>query len=79
LPADDPFASPTSAGRAAIVDMLPSLAAVHAAHDDSAWTIDELGSRCAVIENRPSFRLPGRGQRRAPARTFRRRAYGDFD
>jgi ATP-dependent helicase/nuclease subunit B len=39
---DDPFASRERRARAAIVDMLPSLAAVHAAHDDPAWTIDEL-------------------------------------
>ena len=40
---DDPSASRERRARAAIVDMLPSLAAVHAAHDDPAWTIDELG------------------------------------
>ena len=39
----DPFASRERRARAAIVDMLPSLAAVHAAHDDPAWTIDEVG------------------------------------
>jgi ATP-dependent helicase/nuclease subunit B len=40
---DDPFASRERRARAALVGMLPSLAAVHAAHDDPAWTIDELG------------------------------------
>jgi RecB family exonuclease len=40
---EDPFASRERRARAAIVGMLPSLAAVHAAHDDPAWTIDELG------------------------------------
>jgi len=40
---DDPFASRDRRARAAIVEMLESLAAVHAAHDDPAWTIDELG------------------------------------
>ena len=40
---DEPFAPRERRARAAIVDMLPSLAAVHAAHDDPAWTIDELG------------------------------------
>ena len=40
---EDPWASRERRARAAILDMLPSLAAVHAAHDDPAWTIDELG------------------------------------
>ena len=40
---DEPFAPRERRARAAIVDMLPSLAAVHAAHDDPDWTIDELG------------------------------------
>ena len=40
---EDPFASRERRARAAIVEMLPSLAAVHAAHDDPAWTIDEVG------------------------------------
>ncbi|MCU1381507.1 MAG: double-strand break repair protein AddB [Acidobacteria bacterium] len=39
---EDPFASRERRARAAILDMLPSLAAVHAAHDDPAWTIDDL-------------------------------------
>jgi RecB family exonuclease len=43
IAADDPFASRERRARAAIVGMLPSLAAVHAAHDDPSWTIDELG------------------------------------
>lgn len=38
----DPFASRERRARAAIVAMLPSLAAVHAAHDDAPWTIDDL-------------------------------------
>jgi ATP-dependent helicase/nuclease subunit B len=40
---DDPFASRERRARAAIVGMLAALAAVHAAHDDPAWTIDDLG------------------------------------
>jgi RecB family exonuclease len=40
---DDPHASRECRARAAIADMLPSLAAVHAAHDDPAWTIDDVG------------------------------------
>ena len=38
----DPFASRERRARAAIAGMLPSLAAVHASHDDPAWTIDDL-------------------------------------
>ena len=40
---DDPFASRERRARSAIVDMLPSLASVHAAHGDPDWTVDELG------------------------------------
>ncbi len=43
IPDDDPFAPREQRARAAVVEMLTSLAAVHAAHDDSAWTIDEVG------------------------------------
>jgi ATP-dependent helicase/nuclease subunit B len=39
---EDPSASRERRARAAIAGMLPSLAAVHASHDDPAWTIDEL-------------------------------------
>jgi ATP-dependent helicase/nuclease subunit B len=42
LPEDDRFASRERRARAAVLDMLPSLAATHAAHDDPPWTIDEL-------------------------------------
>jgi ATP-dependent helicase/nuclease subunit B len=40
---DDPFAPRERRARAAVAEMLTSLAAVHAAHDDSSWTIDEVG------------------------------------
>ena len=40
---DDPFASRERRARSAIVDMLLSLAAVHAAHGNPDWTVDELG------------------------------------
>jgi RecB family exonuclease len=40
---DDPFASRERRARAAVADTLTALAAVQAAHDDAAWTIDELG------------------------------------
>ena len=39
---EDPFASRERRARAAIAGMLPSLAAVHASHDDPPWTIDDL-------------------------------------
>ena len=39
----DPFASRERRARAAVADTLRALAGVHAAHDDPAWTIDELG------------------------------------
>jgi len=39
----DPFASRERRARAAVADTLRALAAVHAAHDDPAWTIDDLG------------------------------------
>jgi RecB family exonuclease len=40
---EDRFASRERRARAAVADTLAALAAVHAAHDDPAWTIDELG------------------------------------
>jgi ATP-dependent helicase/nuclease subunit B len=40
---DDPFASRERRARAAIVEMLTALGTGHAAHDDPAWTIDEIG------------------------------------
>jgi RecB family exonuclease len=40
---DDPFASRERRARAAVVEMLTALGRVHAAHDDPAWTIDEIG------------------------------------
>ena len=39
----DPFASRERRARAAVVEMLMALGSVHAAHDDPAWTIDEIG------------------------------------
>jgi RecB family exonuclease len=40
---DDPLAVRDRRARGAIVDTLTALAAVHAAHDDREWTIDDLG------------------------------------
>jgi RecB family exonuclease len=39
---DDPFAPRERRARAAIADTLSALAAVHAAHDDPPWTIDDV-------------------------------------
>jgi RecB family exonuclease len=39
---DDPFASRERRARGAILDALTGLAGAHAAHDDPAWTIDDL-------------------------------------
>jgi RecB family exonuclease len=44
LAADDPFAPRERRGRAAILDALTRLADAHAAHDDPAWTIDDLAA-----------------------------------
>ena len=41
---DDPFAPRERRGRAAILDALARLADAHAAHDDPAWTIDDLAA-----------------------------------
>jgi RecB family exonuclease len=40
---DDPFAPRERRARAAVEEMLASLAAVHASHDDVEWTFDNLG------------------------------------
>jgi RecB family exonuclease len=44
LPDDDPFAPRERRGRAAIIGALTGLADAHAAHDDPAWTIDDLAA-----------------------------------
>src|SRR5439155_12933451 len=40
---DDPHASRERRARAAVVGMLNALIAVHAAHDDPLWTLDDVG------------------------------------
>ena len=75
----DPFASRERRARAAIVDMLRSLAAVHAAHDDPAWTIDQVGIAVRRwIEDQTFVPSPehGRGIHLLDDRAVR---YGDFD
>ena len=76
---DDPFASRERRARAAIVDMLPLLAAVHAAHDDPPWTIDEVGIAVRRwIEDQTFVGSPegGSGVHLLDDRAVR---YGDFD
>ena len=76
---DDPFASRERRARAAIVEMLPSLAAVHAAHDDPAWTIDELAMAVRRwIEDQTFVPDPdnGRGLHLLDDQAAR---YGDFE
>jgi RecB family exonuclease len=79
IAADDPFASRERRARAAIADMLASLAAVHAAHDDPAWTIDEaaIAVRRSIEEQTfvPVAEL-GAGVHLLDDRAVR---YGDFD
>ena len=75
----DPLASRERRARAAIVDMLPSLAAVHAAHDDPAWSIDELAiSLRRWIEDQTFAPDPedSRGVHLLDDQAVR---YGDFD
>jgi len=43
IPDRDPFAARERRARAAIGDMLTTLAAVRAAHDDPDWTVEDLG------------------------------------
>ena len=76
---EDPFASRERRARAAIVDMLPSLAAVHAVHGDPAWTIDEVGIAVRRwIEDQTFVPSPeeGRGVHLLDDQAVR---YGDFD
>jgi RecB family exonuclease/inactivated superfamily I helicase len=79
IAADDPFASRERRARAAIVDMLPSLAAVHAAHDDPAWTIDELAIAVRRwIEEQTFVPDPGEGSG-VHLLDDQAARYGDFD
>ena len=76
---EDPCASRERRARAAIVDMLPSLAAVHAVHSDPAWTIDEVGIAVRRwIEDQTFVPSPegGRGVHLLDDQAVR---YGDFD
>jgi ATP-dependent helicase/nuclease subunit B len=77
---EDPFAAREQRGRAAIAEMLASLASVHAAHDDLQWTIDDLAiavrrwieEQTFVLDNDAS----ARGVHLVDDQAVR---YGDFD
>ena len=76
---DDPLASRERRARAAIAEMLPSLAAVHAAHDDPAWTIDDLGIAVRRWIEDQTF-VPDRTPAAAStSSTIQAARYGDFD
>ncbi len=75
----DPFASRERRARAAIVEMLRALAAVHVAHDDPAWTIDQVAIAVRRwIEDQTFVPSPedGSGIHLLDDRAIR---YGDFD
>jgi RecB family exonuclease len=76
---EDPWAPRERRARAAILEMLPALAAVHAAHDDPAWTIDDLGiavRRWIEDQTFVADAEPGRGVHLLDDQAVR---YGDFD
>ena len=76
---EDPFASRERRARSAIADMLPSLAAVHAAHGDPAWTIDELGIAVRRWIGEQTF-VPGpEGSSGMHLLDDQAARYGDFD
>ena len=76
---DDPFASRERRARSAIVDMLPSLAAVHASHRDPDWTVDELSMAVRRWIEDQTF-VPDADDRGAVRLLDDQAArYGDFD
>ena len=76
---DDPFAARERRARAAIADMLPSLAAVHAAHDDPAWTIDDLAIAVRRWIEDQTFVPDPDGARGVHLLDDQAARYGDFD
>ena len=75
---DDPLAGRERRARAAVVDTLDALAAVHAAHDDRPWTIDDLGIavRRAIEDQTFELERAGRGLHLVDDQAAR---YGEFD
>jgi RecB family exonuclease len=78
---DDPFASRERRARAAVADTLAALAAVHAAHDDPPWTIDELGIAVRRSLGDQTFAIGGADGSTAGVNLVDDQAarYGDFD
>jgi RecB family exonuclease len=78
---DDPFASRERRARAAVVETLTALASVHAAHDDLAWTIDEIGIAVRRWIGEQTFVLDENGSRAGGVQLLDDQAvrYGDFD
>jgi ATP-dependent helicase/nuclease subunit B len=75
---DDPFAAREGRSRTAIAETLRALLAVHAAHDDRGWTIDDLGIAVRrAIEDQTFEPEPARaGLHLVDDQAAR---YGDFD
>ena len=75
---DDPYASRERRARAAVVDMLSALTAVHAAHDDPPWTVDDVGIAVRRWIGEQTFvqQSAGAGLFLLDDRAVR---YGDFD
>src|SRR5262249_50857182 len=76
---DDSLASRERRARSAIVDMLPSLAAVHAAHGDPDWTIDDLGIAVRRWIEDQTFLPDPEARRGVHLLDDRAARYGDFD
>jgi RecB family exonuclease len=76
---DDPFVSRERRARSAIVDMLPSLAAVHAAHGDPDWTIDDLSIAVRRWLEDQTFVPDGDAPRGVHLLDDQAARYGDFD
>jgi RecB family exonuclease len=78
LAEDDPFAPRERRGRAAILDALAGLADAHAAHDDPAWTIDDLAAavRRSIEEETFVPEAAGRGVHLIDDQAAR---FGEFD
>ena len=77
----DLFASRECRARAAVVEMLTALAAGHAAHDDLAWTIDEVGIAVRRWIGEQTFVVDEHDSAAAGVQLLDDQAvrYGDFD
>jgi RecB family exonuclease len=75
---DDPFAARERRARAAVDNLLEALAAVHAAHDDPPWRVDELAiaARRGIEDQTFAADQAGAGLHLLDDRAAR---YGDFD